>query len=65
MRLPGRPAGIIILIVLILPISACAQPPENCPPPTPVDISDIEQVAFEQDSPFRFPLDDYRNRLIN
>jgi len=46
-------------MVLIFSLAGWGQPPPACPSPVPVDLSDAEAYALEDDLPFRFPLDDH------
>ena len=47
--------GVLILALLLV---GCARAPDACPRPVPVDLSDAEAYALDEDLPFRFPLDD-------
>jgi hypothetical protein len=44
-------------ILLILMLAGCAQVPESCPTFLPVDLSDAEVFARDDNLPFQFPLD--------
>jgi hypothetical protein len=51
---------LISSLLLTLLLVSCAQAPDGCPAPLPVDLSDAESYALDDDLPFRFPLDDHR-----
>ena len=44
-------------ILLILLLAGCAQSPESCPSSSPVDLSEAEMFARDDNLPFRLPLD--------
>jgi murein DD-endopeptidase MepM/ murein hydrolase activator NlpD len=46
-------------MVLALLLVGCTEAPEGCPRPVPVDLSEAEAYASDDDLPFRFPLDDH------
>ncbi|MGD2178864.1 MAG: hypothetical protein PVG71_13705, partial [Anaerolineae bacterium] len=54
-----HPRLLISAMLLILLLAGCSQPPDACPSPRPVDLSDAETYARDDDLPFRFPLDDH------
>jgi hypothetical protein len=43
----------------ILMLAACGRPPEHCPPPGRIDLSDAEAYATDNNLSFRFPLNDH------
>lgn len=49
----------VIVALLVLLLAGCAQPPDACPAPVPVDLSEAETYVQDDDLPFRFPLDDH------
>jgi murein DD-endopeptidase MepM/ murein hydrolase activator NlpD len=53
-----HPLLLVGVTVLALLLASCAQAPDACPRPVPVDLSDAEAYALNEDLPFRFPLDD-------
>jgi len=53
-----NPRLLVSSLWLALLLAGCAQAPEACPRPVPVDLSDAETYASDDDLPFRFPLDD-------
>ena len=64
LRLRARYATMICFLPLVLFAAGCAQTAESCPPAAPVDLSGAEQFALDQDLPFRFPMDDFRNQFV-
>jgi hypothetical protein len=44
-------------VLLVLLLAACARSPASCPAFSPVDVSDVELYARDDDLPFQFPLD--------
>ncbi|MFO7742825.1 MAG: M23 family metallopeptidase [Anaerolineae bacterium] len=52
--------GSMFLVALL---AGCAQPSDACASPVPVDLSDPETHALDDDLPFRFPLDDHTVHL--
>jgi hypothetical protein len=55
-----HPQALIGAACLILLLAGCGQAPDACPAPVPVDLSNAEAYALDDDLPFRFPLDDHR-----
>jgi hypothetical protein len=55
-----HPRALIVAACLILLLAGCGQAADSCPAPIPVDLSDAEAYARDDDLPFRFPLDDHR-----
>jgi hypothetical protein len=64
LKLRASHATVICLCSLLLFAAGCAQTAESCPPAAAVDLSGAEQFTLDEDLPFRFPLDDYRNRFV-
>lgn len=54
----------LFFIIILLLVTGCAQPPRTCPAPVSVDMSNVEQLAMDDDLPFRFPMEDMSNRFV-
>ena len=54
-----HPRLLITAAFLVVLVASCAQASGPCPAPVPVDLSDAETYALDDELPFRFPLDDH------
>lgn len=51
---------LVIAFLLLSVLAGCTKTPGTCPPPAPVDLSDIKSYYNNPNVPFQFPLDDPR-----
>jgi hypothetical protein len=51
-------------IIILLLVTGCTQSPQTCPTPVPVDKSNIEQLALDDDLPFSLPMEDMSNNFV-
>lgn len=51
---------LVVLGFIFLGMAGCTENPESCPPPVPVDLSDMKSYHNNPNVPFQFPLDDPR-----
>ena len=52
----------VTIILGILLLAGCAQPPESCPAPAPFDLCGADNYVTDDSLPFQFPLEGYEPR---